>query len=401
MNYSGNISPKVLQKNLKIKGELVENGKIYRITVLEKVKIRTNPEEIDLFSHLDTLDQSQRDVANLLSNIYFDNSGDDGINNLLDRIDGFKNYGDQKTALSQISPSLLTDIITMNLLSSQRNVISRPVPSLNTLAVEPIYSNSKLASGLVDNAVAIRLNYGHSFRNLMFGRDLSLAFFGDLASHSFKDSQNSKASALGGTLALRLETKVINSIILALSLSYEINDHIVDRSIEKLNKIARSKFLINTFNMAIAIEKEFRVRGYLIFTPSASLETSLLGHNKFSEKGTEVLGLSVDGGSHHLVAGNFGLTMTVDLANFRPFISLGTSYLLSYSSPEISASFREYASSGKLKSRATDVGKLSGSVAMGLSYELNKNVSVSLGGSYRGTSGYRSFSVGAVVGYSF
>ncbi|MDR2778317.1 MAG: YadA-like family protein, partial [Rickettsiales bacterium] len=71
------------------------------------------------------------------------------------------------------------------------------------------------------------------------------------------------------------------------------------------------------------------------------------------------------------------------------------------SNPEISASFREYSSSGKLKSRAAEVGKLSGSVALGLSYQLNKNVSVSLGGSYRGASGYRSFSVGATMKCSF
>jgi hypothetical protein len=93
--------------------------------------------------------------------------------------------------------------------------------------------------------------------------------------------------------------------------------------------------------------------------------------------------------------------MALYLANFRPFISLGTSYLLSYSSPEISASLTEYASSGKLKSRATDVGKLSGSVALGCSYQLAKNMSVSLGGSYRDASGYRSFSVGAWINYTF
>jgi hypothetical protein len=320
---------------------------------------------------------------------------------MLDRIENFKNQEDQKTVLSQISPSLLTDIITMNLLSSQGNVISRPVPSLNTLAVKPIYSNSKLTSGLVDNAAAIRLNYGHSFRNLIFSRDLSLAFFGDLASHSFKDSQSSKASAIGGTLACRLETEVVNGINIALNLSYRRNSHKIDRSIEKLNEIAKSNFSTNTFNAAMALEKEFRVRGYLIFTPSASLETSMLGYSKFSEEGAGVLNLTIDGGSHHLIAGNFGLTMAVDLANFRPFISLGTSYLLAYSNPEISASLTEYASSGKLKSRATDVGKLSGSVAMGCSYQLNKNVSVSLGGSYRGASGYRSLSGGVTFGYGF
>ncbi|MDR2778009.1 MAG: autotransporter outer membrane beta-barrel domain-containing protein, partial [Rickettsiales bacterium] len=190
-------------------------------------------------------------------------------------------------------------------------------------------------------------------------------------------------------------------INIALNLSYRRNSHKIDRSIEKLNEIAKSNFSTNTFNAAMALEKEFRVRGYLIFTPSASLETSLLSYGKFSEEGAGVLNLTIDGGSHHLVAGNFGLTMALDLANFRPFISLGTSYLLSYSSPEISASLTEYASSGKLKSRAAEVGKLSGSVALGCSYELNKNTSVSLASSYRGASGYRSFSVGAVVGYSF
>ncbi|MDR2778394.1 MAG: autotransporter outer membrane beta-barrel domain-containing protein, partial [Rickettsiales bacterium] len=331
---------------------------------------------------------------------YFENYGDDRINNMLDRIENFKNQEDQKTVLSQISPSLLTDIITMNLLSSQGNVISRPVPS-NIVVLEPIYSNSKLTSGLADNAAAIRLNYGYSFRNLMFGRDLSLAFFGDLASHSFKDSQSSKASALGLAMALRLETEVINNFNIALNLSYRRNSHKIDRSIEKLNEIAKSNFSTNIFNAAMALEKEFRVRGYLIFTPSASLETSLLSYGKFSEEGAGVLNLTIDGGSHHLVAGNFGLTIAMDLANFRPFISLGTSYLLSYSNPELSASLTEYASSGKLKSRATDVGKLSGSVALGCSYELNKNMSVFLSGSYRGASGYRSFSGGAVVGYSF
>ncbi|MDR2778115.1 MAG: autotransporter outer membrane beta-barrel domain-containing protein, partial [Rickettsiales bacterium] len=313
----------------------------------------------------------------------------------------FENHENQKTILSQISPSLLTDIITMNLLSSQGNVVNRPVPSLNTLAVEPIYSNSKLTSGLADNAAAIRLNYGHSFRNLMFGRDLSLAFFGDLTNHSLRDSQNSEASALGMTLALRLETEVINGINLALSLSYRRNSHKIDRSIEKLNEIAKSNFSTNTFNAAMVLEKEFRVRGYLIFTPSASLETSLLGYSKFSEEGAGVLNLTIDGGSHHLVAGNLNLTMALDLANFRPFISLGTSYLLSYSNPEISASLREYASSGKLKSRGTEVGKLSGSVALGCSYELNKNVSVSLVSSYRGARGYRSFSGGVTFECSF
>ncbi|MDR2778091.1 MAG: autotransporter outer membrane beta-barrel domain-containing protein, partial [Rickettsiales bacterium] len=162
-----------------------------------------------------------------------------------------------------------------------------------------------------------------------------------------------------------------------------------------------SNFSTNTFNAAMALEKEFRAGKYLIFTPSASLETSLLSYGKFSEEGAGVLNLTIDSGSHHLVAGNLNLTMAVDLANFRPFISLGASYLLSYSNPEISASFREYSSSGKLKSRATDVGKLSGYAALGLSYQLNKNMSVSLGGNYRGASGYRSFSVGAVMGYSF
>ncbi|MDR2778395.1 MAG: autotransporter outer membrane beta-barrel domain-containing protein, partial [Rickettsiales bacterium] len=168
--------------------------------------------------------------------------------------------------------------------------------------------------------------------------------------------------------------------------------------IEKLNEIAKSNFSTNTFNAAMALEKEFRVRGYLIFTPSASLETSLLGYSKFSEEGAGVLNLTIDGGSHHLVAGNFGLTMALDLDRFRPFISLGTSYLLSYSNPELSASLTEYASSSKLKSRGTEVGKLSGSVALGCNYQLAKNVSVSLASSYRGARGYRSFSIGAVVG---
>jgi uncharacterized protein with beta-barrel porin domain len=195
--------------------------------------------------------------------------------------------------------------------------------------------------------------------------------------------------------------EVINGINIALNLSYRRNSHKIDRSIEKLNEIAKSNFSTNTFNAAMALEKEFRVRGYLIFTPSASLETSMLGYSKFSEEGAGVLNLTIDGGSHHLVAGNFGLTMAMDLANFRPFISLGTSYLLSYSNPEISASLTEYSSSGKLKSRGTNVGKLSGSVALGLSYQLNKNMSVSLGGSYRGASGYRSFSGGVAFGYSF
>jgi hypothetical protein len=230
---------------------------------------------------------------------------------------------------------------------------------------------------------------------------INVGFYGTIDSHSFKDSQDSKVSALGGTLALRLETEVINNFNIALSLSYEVNDHIVGRSIEKLNKIARSKFLINTFNVAMALEKEFRVRGYLIFTPSASLETSLLGYSKFSEEGAGVLNLTIDGGSHHLIAGNFGLTMALDLANFRPFISLGASYLLSYSSPELSASLTEYSSSGKLKCRAAEVGKLPGYADLGCSYELNKNVTVSLASSYRGASGYRSFYVGVGAKYSF
>ncbi|MDR2777903.1 MAG: autotransporter outer membrane beta-barrel domain-containing protein, partial [Rickettsiales bacterium] len=194
---------------------------------------------------------------------------------------------------------------------------------------------------------------------------------------------------------------VINGINIALNLSYRRNSHKIDRSIEKLNEIAKSNFSTNTFNAAMVLEKEFRVRGYLIFTPSASLETSLLSYGKFSEEGAGVLNLTIDGGSHHLIASNLNLTMALDLANFRPFISLGTSYLLSYSNPEISASLREYASSGKLKSRGTEVGKLSGSVALGLSYQLAKNVSISLGGSYRGASGYRSFSVGATMKCSF
>ncbi|MDR2778469.1 MAG: autotransporter outer membrane beta-barrel domain-containing protein, partial [Rickettsiales bacterium] len=395
-----NINLTSLHRDLKIEGKLSDDKKIYRIVVKKTVKIRSNPGETNLFSHLGTIDHNQRDVANLLSNTYFGNYGDDGINNMLDRIDNFKNQEDQKTVLSQISPSLLTDIITMNLLSSQRNVVNRPVPS-STVVLEPIYSNSKLTSRLADNAAAIRLNYGHSFRNLIFSRDLSLAFFGDLTNHSLRDSQSSKVSALGETLAFRLETEVINGINIAISLSDRRTSHKIDRSIEKLNEIAKSNFSTNTFNAAMALEKEFRVRGYLIFTPSASLETSLLSYGKFSEEGARVLNLTIDGGSHHLVAGNFGLTMAVDLANFKPFISLGTSYLLSYSSPEISASLREYASSGKLKSRATDVGKLSGFVALGLNYQLNKNVSVSLGSSYRGASGYRSLSGSVTFKFSF
>jgi uncharacterized protein with beta-barrel porin domain len=203
------------------------------------------------------------------------------------------------------------------------------------------------------------------------------------------------------TLAFRLETEVINGINIALNLSYRRNSHKIDRSIEKLSEIAKSNFSTNTLNAAMALGKEFRVRGYMIFTPSASLETSLLSYGKFSEEGAGVLDLSVDDGSHHLIAGNLNLTMALDLAKFRPFISLGTSYLLSYSNPEISASLREYSSSGKLKSRGTEVGKLSGSVALGCSYQLAKNVSVSLASSYRGARGYRSFSGGAVVGYSF
>ncbi|MDR2778575.1 MAG: autotransporter outer membrane beta-barrel domain-containing protein, partial [Rickettsiales bacterium] len=179
------------------------------------------------------------------------------------------------------------------------------------------------------------------------------------------------------------------------------NSHKIDRSIEKLNEIAKSNFSTNIFNAAMALEKEFRAGDYLIFTPSASLETSLLSYGKFSEDGAGVLNLTVDGGSHHLIAGSLNLTMALDLANFRPFISLGTSYLLSYSNPEISASFREYSSSGKLKSRGTEVGKLSGYAALGLSYQLSKNMSVSLASSYRGASGYRSFSGGVTFGYGF
>ncbi|MDR2778203.1 MAG: hypothetical protein LBB13_01740, partial [Rickettsiales bacterium] len=195
-------------------------NKIYQIVIEKDITIETYPEEMRIFSNLTSLDSNQMFLIDLLTDIFRDRPEDENINNLLDRISKFSDQEDQKTALSQISPSLLIDIITMNLLSSQGNVINRHIPTVNTLAVEPIYSNSKLTSGLVDNAVAIRLNYGHSFRNLMFGRDLSLAFFGDLTNHSLRDSQSSKASILGLAMAFRLETEVINGINIALNLSY-------------------------------------------------------------------------------------------------------------------------------------------------------------------------------------
>jgi hypothetical protein len=88
--------------------------------------------------------------------------------------------------------------------------------------------------------------------------------------------------------------------------------------------------------------------------------------------------LTVDSGSYHLVTSSFNLTIALELDRLRPFVSLETSYLLSYSAPEISASFTEYASSGKLKSKGVEIGKLSGFATVGLGYELAKNMLVSL-----------------------
>ncbi|MDR2778006.1 MAG: hypothetical protein LBB13_00660, partial [Rickettsiales bacterium] len=118
INGCENINLKSLHRDLKIEGKLSDDKKIYRIVVKKTVEIGTNPEEIDLFSHLGTLDHSQWDVANLLSNIYFENYGDDRINNMLDRIGNLKNFEDQKTTLTQIYPQLLANIINVSLLDS-------------------------------------------------------------------------------------------------------------------------------------------------------------------------------------------------------------------------------------------------------------------------------------------
>ncbi|MDR2778337.1 MAG: autotransporter domain-containing protein [Rickettsiales bacterium] len=388
INDLKNISLRSFQENLKIKEDFSENGRIYRIVVEEDINIKDNPVGTNLFFYLGALDSNQQNVDDVLTDIYLRNPNDKKLNVMLNHTEELGNHEDIKETLSQMSPQLLADVIGSDLIDIARQQVKRDIDSRLS------YRSSKLANGMEDSTI------GFTMGTILHLKRITLDFYGTIDSHFLKGNQGNEAKITKGAVIFRLSAKIIGELNLAANLSYGINNHTVGRNIEKLNEIAKSNFSTNTFAIVTAMEREFRI-SYLIFAPSLSLRASLLTHGRFSEKNAGILNLTVDSGSYRMLTGSLNLTVAINLARFRPFIVLGTSYLLEYSSPEISASFGEYPSSIKLKSRGVESGRLFGSMSLGFEYKLAHGLSFSLLGDCQVAGNYRSLAIGVAVGYLF
>jgi predicted outer membrane repeat protein len=381
------------QKNLKIKGGFSLDKKIYTITVTRKSIIEDNLEEMNLFSFINYLDENQKGVDNVLTDIKIANPDDENIDDLLNRIEKFSSHDDIKTALTQMSAKFIADAITHSLLSSRREKISENIP-LNTIVLEPHFIGNRLANGMADNVM------GGSIKAVKQFGSINVGFRGTLDSHSFGENQGSKAHILEKTIAFQLEINTASKFNIAFDLSYRKNNYAVDRSIEKLDAIAKSDFSTNVFGMSTAIEKKLIVKNYLTVTPSVAVHLLWLTNDEFVEKNGEILNLMVDKNSYHLTASDFNLDLTLNFTKFRPFVGLGARYLLSFSRPEVSASFANY-QNHKFKSIGTEVDRLFGLLATGFSYKLTRSLLLSLRVDYQFSSKYKSTVADFGINYSF
>ncbi|MDR2778354.1 MAG: autotransporter domain-containing protein, partial [Rickettsiales bacterium] len=365
------------------------NEKIYQIIIEKDITIKTYPEEMRIIPYLTNLDNNQIFLLDLLTDIFRNHPDDININNFINRMLELGSREDMKETLSQMSPQLLADVISSDLIDIARQ---RPKKEMNGLN----YRNSILANGMEDNVM------GFTVGIVLHPEGTTLGFYGTMDSHFLRGSQgSSEVRTIGGTLDLQLITKIAYELNLIIGLSHRINSHRVGRNIEKLNETAKSGFFTNALSVTTAVEREFRIKNYLLLTPSLSLEASLLTHGEIKEENAGILNLMVNSGNYHLIASNLNLTIALELARLRPFISLGTKYLLLYSSPEIFASFVGYPGYDKLKSRGIEVGRLFGSLTLGFSYRLTNNLFLSLLGDYQAACNYSSFSSSITLKYLF
>ncbi|MDR2778172.1 MAG: autotransporter outer membrane beta-barrel domain-containing protein [Rickettsiales bacterium] len=389
INGASNINVNLLQNDLKAIGRLSEDGKVYSVFITEKSCITSE-------SYLEAKDTKKISLKNrefealfdgdgalsVLENVYIDHPQDEKLKHLTEIIKERSNsVEDRKEAFDQISsPKLLANIINSSLLGSTGQRYE--MKTANGLSIGHRCRNAVSANEIKDGAVAILLNYGHNFERLVFNRDLSLGLDGDLSGHFLRDIHSNRAKTIGGTIALQLGIEMVRNFNLILNLSYGRNNYKVDRNIEKLKEIMESNFSTNLFKAAVAVENRFVAKDYIILATSVALEASMLTHVEFSEKSVKIPNLLIDSNSYRLTAGSLNLAVTLDLAKLRPFFSIGAKYLFSASSPEISVSLEDYPGYTKFKSRGTEVGRLSGCLAAGISYKFSNHISLSVVADY-------------------
>jgi predicted outer membrane repeat protein len=383
------------QDNLKIRGELYADDKKYRIIIEENTTILTNPREMNVFDHLSNLNYSQQSFADAVTDILIgqqDRAGN--IRYLLDELEKLNSQKDQKTAISQLTPAFIADVISLTLLDSSFRPMLQSREGVHLKSSSRI---SKLATLENDRDIGITLGFGKNFAALNLGIYLNI----NTTSLSEKEHRENKADITAGTLALTGETTFLKNTLplnLLFNLTYSRNSYTLNRNIEKLNRDISSKFSSNVFSLAVDLERKLDLNDIVTLKMSLGLRSSLLTMSPFQENDENYLTLHLEQKTQQLTSVNLGLGIMTNIQHkLAPHIAIAGLFPVSASTPEITASLKDYPDN-KFTARGTSYKNPSLSLDLGLDYKLSTDLIFSTNLNYITNSSYRSFDLGLGLG---
>jgi predicted outer membrane repeat protein len=376
-----------IPQNFKIRKDLHDGGdkgKTYRITIDENRTIETNPYDMNVLSHLSNLDENQRKMVYSMTDILRDDSENETVEAILSEIIRLPSQEDQKTALSQLQPSFISEVIG--------SVLSRGGIGERQRNNDNVWLESSRGSTRLGNTRGrfreMTLGISHSFSSLIPRRTVLLGIHLDLNSHFLRDEYSSRAVVRTGSIGLWGETTLIDNLTLGFTISYGRNSYSTARNLEKFSSTVESKFSGSVLGIALEMGNRFKFKNSLALSPFLNISATTLNHQSFSEDKANFLNLQIAEAKHHLISSSLGITLAAELAKLTPFLTLEYSRPLSTDGSPVTANFPE-SPNHKFEDQGPDISRSTLALSLGTSWRLKNNLLLSLVGSYRGNGSQR------------
>ncbi|MDR2077637.1 MAG: autotransporter domain-containing protein [Rickettsiales bacterium] len=398
----------ILQPGINATGMLSDDGKIYRIVLRNEITLYNSHPYMDkleleddedymlnrkysnysFFKNIEGLDYSQYSVASSLDDILNAEEDTDIKNAIYSEIINKLTPEEQKIVLSQLSAHFPADVISAVMLSNglYNNFLSRAIISdAGGFWIEPLYTEIKLAKKTKDSLLGALVGINYNFGNVPIGFHINLNKHSISGEHSSKATVETAAIGFHGGL-------ILDSLDMIFILEFHKGNYNINRSIEKLDKVANSELSSNTLSIAAEIGVKFEFVNFMTLRPFIGIQQTELVHGDVSEKDAGVFNLEIENAKHSLAVGRLGFGLMA-IGNFEPFVNLEGKYIISGKTPELSAHFLD-SGNYPIKSIGTEYTKFILDVSAGFNQKLWKRVIFSLVANYQNSASIGILSAG-------
>ena len=357
--------------------------------------------------NLSGLSFNQREAAGALDFLSGSSSGDlaDVINSILGGTED-----ETRSALSQISPYFLANVLRPQLNTAYRNGLYNRIQNYcpgctnDGLWIDFDHANATYKSDLNSikdfktNTTGIKIGYDRYFhdRNAMIGAFVASTPKTMKQNGSEADVDSYGGGIYGGLQRDKWELKGFAGISFN---SYDVK-RLIYAPVSNLDRIAISSFRGYSVDMDIEAAYKIPLENEMTLKPYFGFGGSMVNYKSFTEKRADSLNQSVKGDTEFASEARIGLRL--DGIKDRINWTVGTEYgytMTGYDEPEITSSFQGTAN--EFRAKGAKIGRHTLGLSAGVGYKLANGWDVYANAEYRTASDYENTYVGIGFRYAF